>query len=379
MSGPHARSQDRPPRVLVVNLGRFGGVTEYGWSMARALSRRCDIAVMYSSAAENRHKWSELDVPLLEVETFSSVPGMLAAMLSPARFTQLRRFARAFDPDVIYYPGGHAFKPVLDVVLPRRAKIVLTVHDPQLHHGEDSLSDRLLTEVNRLRVDGYVLLNEIQRAEYIARHDLDPARVLTIPLGIFEDLALPGPAPEPTARQGLLFVGRIRPYKGLGVLLDAYRTAAIDPVTPLLIAGQGQLSAEETASLERLQAEGRPVSVINRWLQPDEIPPLVATSRFVVLPYTSATQSGVVPFASALGVPAIAAAAGGITEQVIDGTTGLLFAPGDAEALASVLARALALDAGAYAAMSEACERHAKEHWDWDLLSGKLLEFIEGL
>lgn len=368
-----------PLRVLVVNLGRFGGVTEYGWSMARALSRRCEIAVMYSSAAENRHKWSELDVPLLEVETFSSVPGMLAAMLSPARFTQLRRFARAFDPDVIYYPGGHAFKPVLDVVLPRRAKIVLTVHDPQLHHGEDSLSDRLLTEVNRLRVDGYVLLNEIQRAEYIARHDLDPARVLTIPLGIFEDLALPGPAPDPTSREGLLFVGRIRPYKGLGVLLDAYRTAAIDPATPLVIAGQGQLSAEETVSLEQLQAEGRPVSFINRWLEPDEIPPLVAAARFVVLPYTSATQSGIVPFASALGVPAIAAAAGGITEQVIDGTTGLLFAPGDAEALASVLARALALDAGAYAAMSEACERHAKEHWDWDLLSGKLLEFIEGL
>lgn len=379
MSRSPDRPQSRPPRVLVVNLGRFGGVTEYGWSMARALSRRCEIAVMYSSAAENRHKWSELSVPLLEVETFSSVPGMLASMLSPGRFMRLRRFALSFDPDIIYYPGGHAFKPVLDVVLPRRAKVVLTVHDPQLHHGEDSLPERLLTAVNRLRVDGYVLLNEVQRAAYLARHSLDPAKVLTIPLGIFEDLALPDPAPDPAAREGLLFVGRIRPYKGLGVLLDAYRTAHVDPATPLVIAGQGQLSAEETASIEQLQTEGRPVSLVNRWLEPDEIPPLVSAARFVVLPYTAATQSGIVPLASALGVPAIAAAAGGITEQVIDGTTGLLFPPGDAEALASVLGQALGLDAAAYAAMSAACESHAREHWDWGLLSGKLLEFIDSL
>lgn len=153
----------RPLRVLVVTLGRFGGVTEYGWMMTKALAAHCEVAAVYSASAENRRKWEALDVPRLKIPTFASIPGMLLSFLDFPRFARIWRFARKFEPDIIYYPGGHAFKPVLDMVLPRRARIVLTVHDPQLHEGEDSLLFRLLDSVNRIRVHGYVLLNETQR------------------------------------------------------------------------------------------------------------------------------------------------------------------------------------------------------------------------
>ena len=368
---------NRPLRVLVVTLGRFGGVTEYGWMMTKALAAHCEVAAVYSASAENRRKWEALDVPRLEVPTFASIPGMLLSFLDFPRFARIWRFAREFEPDIIYYPGGHAFKPVLDMVLPRRARIVLTVHDPQLHEGEDSLLFRLLDSVNRIRVHGYVLLNETQREGFIARRQLDPDAVTVIPLGVFDDLPQASAAQNTDSRRDLLFIGRIRPYKGIGVLLRAFRDAKIDPSIRLVIAGDGAFSAEESALLR--EVAHRDVRVINRWLEPEEIPELVAQARFVVLPYTSATQSGIVPLSSAFGVPAIASATGGIVEQVENGITGLLFPAGDPAALASAIEQAYSMDDESYLRMSNECREYATRKWAWNGLAARLLEFMRKL
>jgi glycosyltransferase involved in cell wall biosynthesis len=376
----------RRPRVLVVSLGRHGGVTQYGWSMAEALAARCDIAVVYSSAAENADRWPQLGVPHLAVDTFSSIPEMLLSLVSVRRFARIRAFARAFEPDVIYYPGGHAWKPVLDRILPGSAQTVLTVHDPDLHPGEDSVLHRLLDRVNRLRVHGYVLLNEAARQPFIARHGIDAKRVTVIPHGVFDDLTkIDGSLADsfdlaPLASLAgayLLFIGRIRPYKGLEILLRAYRDASEMRDVPLVIAGSGELSAEERLLLDEL--EGRPVHLVNRWLDSGEVSALTAAARFVVLPYLSATQSGVIPLASASGVPAIASDSGGIAEQVVDGRTGILVPAGDPRALARALAEAHAMDEESYRAMSRACADHASDNWAWDALAGRLLEFLGSL
>ncbi len=377
---------DRRLRVLVVSLGRHGGVTQYGLSMGRALAAQAEMAVVYSSAAENAEEWPLLGVPHLPVDTFSTVPGMLLSLLSVRRFARIRRFAKAFAPDVIYYPGGHAWKPVLDFVLPRRAQTVLTVHDPELHAGEDSVLHRLLDRVNRLRVHGYVLLNEIQRQPFIDRLRIDPGRVTVVPHGVLDDFqrveaSLLG-SPD-TARltdfagEYLLFVGRIRPYKGLSILLKAYREVAKTHDVPLVVAGSGELSSEEYSLLKDLAA--RPVYLVNRWLDSGEIAALTTSARFVVLPYTSATQSGVIPLASAFGVPAIASSAGGIAEQVVDERTGFLVPAGDVEALTQVLERAISLDEESYRRMSERCAEHARDNWGWEALAARVLDFSASL
>jgi len=367
----------RPLRVLVVTLGRFGGVTEYGWMMTKALAAHCEVAVVRSALAENRRKWEALNVPQLQIATFASVPGMLLSFLCGPRFARIRRFAREFDPDIVYYPGGHAFKPLLDILLPRRARIVLTVHDPQLHEGEDSLLFRLHDSINRMRVHGYVLLNEAQREGFIARRQLDPGAVTVIPHGVFDDLSQADATQKANSRRDLLFIGRIRPYKGVSVLLRAFRDAKIDPSICLVIAGDGVFSAEESALLR--EVADREVRVDNRWLEPEEILGLVARARFVVLPYTSATQSGIVPLASAFGVPAIASATGGLVEQVENGRTGLIFPVGDSAALASAIEQAYSMDDESYLRMSNECREHATRKWAWDGLALRLLEFMRKL
>jgi len=370
-------------RVLVVSLGRRGGINDYGWLMTRALSQRCDVAAITSTGAENRERWTTLEAPHLEVPTFSSIVGLLASFLAIPRFVRVARFARAFAPDIIYYPGGHAYKPLLDLLLPRNARVVLTVHDPELHSGEDSFLHRVLDASNRLRVHGYVLLNESQRGDFVARHGLEPTRVTVIPHGVFDNFSaesLPLAEVEgleavvPLAGRYALFVGRIARYKGVDVLLEAYRSLPDDAVFPLVIAGSGDLSDREHELLRLL--DDRPVVVLNRWLSDTEVASLVSAARFVVLPYTSATQSGVIPLASAFGTPAIASDTGGIAEQVRPGETGLGFPAGDSDALARALQQAFCMDADSYARMSAACRLYAEENWGWDTLAGSLLDFV---
>ena len=380
-------TSDRRLRILVVTLGRRGGVTEYGWLMTRALARYAEVAVIYSSFADNRAKWSDLDCRRLEVATFTGIKSLLLSFLALARFVRIRRFADRFRPDVVYYPGGHAWKPVLDLLLPRSVATVLTVHDPHLHSGEDSLAWRLLDWANHIHVTGYVLLNESHRADFVARFGIGPGRVAVIPHGVLDDYpsapdggpdvaALTGMRPSDVGRY-LLFVGRIRPYKGIDTLLRAYALLVPDEAGPLVIAGSGSLSDAEHESLRKLH--GRPVYFFNAWLSDTEIAALVASARFVVLPYLSATQSGVIPLASAYGIPAIASATDGLIEQVVDGRTGWLFPPGDVNKLCGLLADAYRIDADNHRRMSEQCREHAYTNWGWEGLASRLISYCESL
>ncbi len=371
-------------RVLVIALGRRGGLNDYAWMMARALSGRCDIAVVGSAYAEDRARWAALGVDRLEVPTFNSIGGLLLSMLAWTRFWRIRRFALAFAPDVVYYPGGHAFKPLLDLFLPRSIPVVFTLHDPELHAGEDSVLHRALDRSNRRRVDGYVLLSEVQGHAFARREGLSPDRYAIVPLGSLyagADEPLPPAASLDGAaalagreHRYLMFVGRIERYKGIDVLLRAYARIDASIAPPLVIAGSGPLSAEENELLHALA--DRPVVVLPRWLDSAEIASLLSQARFAVLPYTHATQSGIVPLAAAFGVPSIVSDAGALPEQVSDGETGFVVPASDPAALATALERSIALGETEYRALCDACAARSAREWDWAVLGERLSGFL---
>jgi glycosyltransferase involved in cell wall biosynthesis len=137
----------------------------------------------------------------------------------------------------------------------------------------------------------------------------------------------------------LLFLGRILPYKGLGLAVDALnRLAAAGIRFPLTVAGEGDL----TALAPGLSALG--AAVHNHWLDEGEIARLCATHDAMLLPYVEASQSGVAGLALSAHLPMIATPVGGLREQVEDGVTGLVAERADPDAFAEALRR-LALEA----------------------------------
>ncbi len=132
----------------------------------------------------------------------------------------------------------------------------------------------------------------------------------------------------------LLFLGRIMPYKGLPLFVDAVETLRGQGFNVLpCVYGEGTLAGEERR-LGSLNAE-----VVNRWLTGEEIAGALASAHAVVLSHVEASQSGVAAAAFGARLPVVATPIGGLREQVEDGKTGILASAASGPALAEAISR----------------------------------------
>jgi glycosyltransferase involved in cell wall biosynthesis len=132
----------------------------------------------------------------------------------------------------------------------------------------------------------------------------------------------------------LLYVGQLSRYKGIDVLIDAYRRLSSPP--PLIMLGTPHPTCPARESL--------PVGVTIRTSVPHRsvIAAMVRAAGIVVPSVGPDSLPMTVSEAQNCGVPVIASAVGGIPEQVLDGQTGWLVAAGDQAALADRLSQLLA-------------------------------------
>jgi glycosyltransferase involved in cell wall biosynthesis len=136
--------------------------------------------------------------------------------------------------------------------------------------------------------------------------------------------------------RSFLFLGRIMPYKGLPLFVEACELLrGKGHHFGVGVIGEGFLGDAEP----RLRALG--ASIVNRWVSHDEISALVGSYGAVVTSHIEASQSGVIPMAHALGLPVLTTPVGGLPEQVDDGVTGLVARETSAIALAAVMERYL--------------------------------------
>lgn len=151
----------------------------------------------------------------------------------------------------------------------------------------------------------------------------------------------PQPLPEGTGDDlKLLFFGFVRPYKGVDVALDALRVLGERGFRPRLTVA-GELWEPIEPWYRRIEERGLTdqVDLRPRYVSDAEVNDLLAAHHAVLLPYRSATQSGVVPVAMAAGRPVIATNVGGLAEAVSEGVNGALAEPGDARSLADAIQR----------------------------------------
>ena len=112
-----------------------------------------------------------------------------------------------------------------------------------------------------------------------------------------------------------------------------------DEDVELVIAGECYEDPERYLQLiVELGIEGR-VRFENRYIPNEEVGRYFAAADLVTLPYLSATQSGVVQVANALGVPVLVSDVGGIPEVVEDGKTGIVVSADDPVAVAEGIDR----------------------------------------
>ena len=151
-----------------------------------------------------------------------------------------------------------------------------------------------------------------------------------------------------------LFFGRIRPYKGVEYLLDAFRVLLADKRTDecanyrLIVAGEPKKGSEEYLhEIERsVKANFDQGNVILRiqFIPDEEMELYLKGADVLVLPYKEIFQSGVLFLVYSFGLPVVATDVGSFREEIVEGRTGFLCQPGDPSELAQAIETYFASD-----------------------------------
>ena len=173
-------------------------------------------------------------------------------------------------------------------------------------------------------VNAYIALTSFSREKLIAG-GLPADRLLVKPNFLYPD-----PGPGRSAQDFALIVGRLAPEKGIATLLSAW--ARLKPNRKLKIVGDGPLQSAVRAVVRNPQIE-----LLGRQTK-EAVLSVMESASFLVFPsecYEGFPRVIVESFAK--GLPVVASRLGSMAELIDHGRTGLLFQPGDPQALADAV------------------------------------------
>ena len=286
------------------------------------------------------------------------------------------RFRRAPHPGVVHYQW--LTLPGLDWrLLPPARPRVMTAH----YIAPPRAGRRQLRTARRAfgAMDAVIAHSPQSAGRLRDELGLDPGRVHVIPHGAFDYLTgLPEERPLPEqlrATEGpvILFFGLLRPYKGIDVLLRAFRSL---PAAELWIVGNPRMPLEPLRQLAD-EAKGT-VRFVPHFVTDPEIPAYFRRADIVVLPYLEAEHSGVLYTALAFGKPMVVSAVGGFPELAGEHGAARLVAPGDEAELGLALDELLG-DERARRDLAAAATRAAAGPYSWDSIAVRTLDLYDQL
>jgi glycosyltransferase involved in cell wall biosynthesis len=272
-------------------------------------------------------------------------------------FLQLTRLVFREAPDVVHTHTAKAgalgrlaaFAFNLTRPRGRRCLVVHTFHGHVLtgyFRPSVNLVLRLTERCLAAMTDRIITVSTRQRDDIVSRFRIAPeGRVEVVPLGLDLQPLLCQPATTSRLRHDLGipaddivvgYVGRFVPIKNLGMLVRAFGIAArTEPTLRLLLVGDGPARGE-TQELARQGGIDRRVRFLG-WCE--DLPGVYGAMDLCALTsFNEGTPVSLIE-AMAAGKTVVATAVGGVPDLVVDGQTGFLVQPGDAESLAGIVIR----------------------------------------
>ena len=219
---------------------------------------------------------------------------------------------------------------------------VLFICDNVIPH-EKRLGDKLLTKIAFSQVDYFLVQSKSVEEDLLKFSKGKPYKVSFHPIyNIFGD-KLPKNDAKDFIKQEygvdlindkvLLFFGYVRKYKGLNFLLEAMPGILKQNNVKLLVVGE--FYDDEEQYKEKVKELGLQdnVIILSDFVPNEKVRYFFSASDVVLLPYSSATQSGITHVAYYYDKPVIATNVGGLAESVLDGKTGFVIQPESPEAI----------------------------------------------
>jgi glycosyltransferase involved in cell wall biosynthesis len=323
-------------KILVLFLGKTGAGPVYTYEIACALSQYNKIMIILSSYIDNKNDWDRearhnKNLNIKYIRTYNSKLGFFLAFFNIFWFIRFIKMINNYNPDLVYSTWAHYWDPMIYPFLKCNLK-VKTIHDVEFKRGETGISFRLLYYFSFRHADKYIILSK-KYERTLEKKGIDKNNIMVIPNKRFS-FYKSGVNEKFIFHNRILFFGRIVKYKGLDVLLDAMKIIVKKmPDIKLVIAGDGDVS-EYKNNLDLLKDN---IELFNYWIPNEDVKKYFNEIDILVLPYTEATQSGVIPIAYSFYKPVIVSDVGALSEQIDNEKTGFLIDPNDPVILADTI------------------------------------------
>lgn len=311
-----------------------GGIAHHVYWLQQELARRGhDVQVVSFRKLYPRLFFpgtTELDTSRLKLDAGAT---SILTPLNPLTWRRAFKLVKAFSPDVVVFQWWQPFFGPLVGTLARwfrRSGIRCIIECHNIFPHESRPLDGLLVRFGLSSADHLITHSTKDRGDLLA---VIPGKEVSVsPLPCLNEFSGAGNC----SRGGhtILFFGKVRKYKGLDVLMAALPKVLSKVECKLIVVGEFYDSIDRYLRLIREHRIENYVHIDNRYIPNEEVPGVFERADVLVLPYLSASQSGVARIALSNGLPVIASRTGGLSEAVVENVNGLLFPPGDSDALA---------------------------------------------
>lgn len=323
-----------------------GGISHYTTLLYRTLKKRHDTKFFAF-----KRQYPDWLFPGKTDKDFSSkqiredgVENILDS-LNPFTWLQVFHKIKKANPELVIFPWWVSFWTpqfwTISFLIKRftRARILFICHNVVEH--ESKLPDKLCTKIVLNKGDYYIVHSEEDLVNLRKiKFDADVKKCYHPTYDVFRT----GSISKEDARVQLgikgntiLFFGFVRPYKGLKYLLDAMPAIIKHVDVHLLIVGEfWQGENEYQDQIRELGIEER-IMIVDKYVPNEEVGVYFAASDLLVMPYISATGSGIIQAAFGCHKPVVSTSVGCLPEVINDGKTGYVISPESSHEIASAV------------------------------------------
>lgn len=358
-----------------------GGISQFNASMLNELGKKHDVRAFNFKRQypgllfPGKTQYVTPDDEAVPVESVS-----LLDTANPFTYGKTARAIREWKPDLLVMKYWMSwFAPSLGFVARHVGCKSISVLDNVIPH-EQRFFDKPLTKYFLGGVDGFITMSDSVTADLLA---LKPdAKHILLPHPLYSHFGEKLPREEAEnllglehGKKNLLFFGLIRSYKGLDILLEAFRELPED--YQLIVAGEPYGSFEKYQSIiDSIPGKDR-IRVFPNYIKDSQVRKFFSAADVTVLPYRSATQSGISSVSYHFEVPMIVTDVGGLKSTIGDRGTGIVAPKADPVSIRAEILRYFSDDS-----IRERCIasiRSEKERLSWERFCSELTGFAATL
>lgn len=298
--------------------------------------------------------------------------------INPFSYGKTVKAIKAFQPDVLiiaywmsFFVPGYAH---IAHRMKKHCKVITLIHNAIPH--EPRFFDKPLASILFKQSDDFIVMSKTVEEDLLKlRPD---AQYIYNPHPLYNHFGKKIPKEEalrklnlPINKKTLLFFGLIREYKGLDLLIEAM--GDLDDSYQLIIAGENYGSFDKYQTLIDRSKAGDRIYVHNRYIGDEEIPLFFSAADALVLPYRSATQSGVVSIAYHYDLPMVATPVGDFPQSIAIPETGIVVEEISSQAISQGINELFTSGKQSLYLTNITKEKAALS---WETLTRKLIEFV---